>query len=358
MKSIKEKAKAYDEAIKFAKIYHNSGDEDMKTMCETMFPELKESIENEDERIRKWCISHFKECINVIKDNDEYKEYLSNKVIAWLEKQGEHANFRNKIQIGDKVTRNEDGVLVNLSQLNRVAKKQSEQKPIVNDNAKEMFIKALERVEEQNNKGYKLTDCDKNSWWEDFKNYTSCTIEQKPVFEMKTPEKSLGIDSDTYNKIVDECVYGEQNPTWSEEEEKKQNYLIALLQNSTMNNPAFRSVNEGLEEWLKSLKERVQPQPKQEWSEGDEKHIHSIISTIECDREKYKQSKVITDSYTSDLEWFKSLINRCKLNDDFPHWKKSILPDGNVTGFNSDFFSYKGYYINYKELFDKLPKDD
>ena len=48
-------------------------------------------------------------------------------------------------------------------------------------NAKRMFIKALERVEEQNAKGYKLTDCDKNSWWEDFKNYTSCTIKQKPI---------------------------------------------------------------------------------------------------------------------------------------------------------------------------------
>ena len=87
-------------------------------------PELKES---EDEKIRKWCISHFKACINVIKDNDEYKEYLSNKVISWLEKQGRHANFRNKIQIGDKVTRNEDGVLVNLSQLNRVAEKNKKQ---------------------------------------------------------------------------------------------------------------------------------------------------------------------------------------------------------------------------------------
>ena len=42
-------------------------------------------------------------------------------------KQGEHANFLNKIQIGDKVTRNEDGVLVNLSQLNRVAKKDEKQ---------------------------------------------------------------------------------------------------------------------------------------------------------------------------------------------------------------------------------------
>lgn len=59
-----------------------------------------------------------------------------------------------------------------------------EQKPAEFDdtNAKRMFIKALERVEEQNNKGYKLTDCDKNSWWEDFKTYTSCTVEQKPAW--------------------------------------------------------------------------------------------------------------------------------------------------------------------------------
>ena len=39
--------------------------------------------------------------------------------------------------------------------------------------------------------------------------------EQKPVIEMKTPEESLGIDSDTYNKIVDECIYGEQKPAES-----------------------------------------------------------------------------------------------------------------------------------------------
>ncbi len=35
---------------------------------------------------------------------------------------------------------------------------------------------------------------------------------QKTYIEMKTPEESLGVDSDTYNKIVDECVYGDQKP--------------------------------------------------------------------------------------------------------------------------------------------------
>lgn len=37
---------------------------------------------------------------------------------------------------------------------------------------------------------------------------------QKPVIEMKSAEESLGIDSETYSKIVDDCIYGdcEQRP--------------------------------------------------------------------------------------------------------------------------------------------------
>lgn len=142
--SIEEKAKAYDEALKEAVIAHKDEDRHLKATLERIFPELKES---EDE---KWIP---KEIIKYLKEKGDFRSCW----IAWLEKQGEHAKFINGIQVGDKVTRNEDGVLVNLSQLNRVANKQCEQKLLyVNDNAKEMFIKALERVEEQNNKCYKL----------------------------------------------------------------------------------------------------------------------------------------------------------------------------------------------------------
>ena len=61
---------------------------------------------------------------------------------AWLEKQGDYANFRDKAQIGDRITKNEAGVLVNLSQLKRVAKpseKQGEQKPVDKDEPKSKF---------------------------------------------------------------------------------------------------------------------------------------------------------------------------------------------------------------------------
>ena len=132
--SIEDKAKAYDEAIERAKAIYYQGSYKPDTaaiIAETLlniFPALKES---EDERIRR----AIKKALQVRCDGSRIisdEPVTLEEAIAWLEKQGEHANFRNKIQIGDKVTRNEDGVLVNLSQLNRVAKKdekQGEQNP-------------------------------------------------------------------------------------------------------------------------------------------------------------------------------------------------------------------------------------
>ena len=122
----KEKAKAYDEAIRKAKKYYDANTNDgYRSIFEDIFSEFAES---EDERIRKRLIFDFR-----VLGKTEWGGLEVKDILAWLEKQGEHANFRNKIQIGDKVTRNEDGVLVNLSQLNRVAKKdekQSEQKTV------------------------------------------------------------------------------------------------------------------------------------------------------------------------------------------------------------------------------------
>lgn len=130
--STEEKARRYDEAIERARTEYKKH-EAFKGFCEMLvniFPELKMS---EDEKIRKQIISFLKEF-----EYDHYRCLDFSSWIDWLEKQGEQ-----KLKL------------------------------YANDNAKEMFIRALERVEEQNSKGYKLTDCDKNSWWEDFKTYTS-----------------------------------------------------------------------------------------------------------------------------------------------------------------------------------------
>ena len=108
--TIEQKAQRYDESVelaaKFKKEYLSYKELNVhKGVIEafnSIFPELKEL---EDEKIRK-----------------AIRTLILSDMFAWLEKQGEHAKFRDSIQVGDKVTRNQDGVLVNLSQLNRVAK--------------------------------------------------------------------------------------------------------------------------------------------------------------------------------------------------------------------------------------------
>ena len=114
------------EAMKILKDFHDkSALFSVRTALDTIIPELKES---EDERIRKELIFYFQEEIpqcSIQEHADKMKEF-----IAWLEKQDRHANFLNNIQIGDKVTRNEDGMLVNLSQLKRVAKPAEKQSKI------------------------------------------------------------------------------------------------------------------------------------------------------------------------------------------------------------------------------------
>lgn len=82
----KEKAKRYDEAIERARALNNGEDVDVEagtTICEYIFPELKES---EDERIRKAIIEFFE----LQDDNTTYSFIPKKDIIAWLEKQGKH----------------------------------------------------------------------------------------------------------------------------------------------------------------------------------------------------------------------------------------------------------------------------
>lgn len=118
-----EKAKAYDEAIKKATALYKTSEpmSGCNVIIETLFPELKES---EDEKIRKALISVLTSDFE--KDATIYGITVE-EIIAWLEKQGDYANFRDKAQVGDRITKNEDGVLVNISQLERVAKPSEKQ---------------------------------------------------------------------------------------------------------------------------------------------------------------------------------------------------------------------------------------
>ena len=79
----KEKAKAYDEALERARTINNEKDVDVEsgtTICEYIFPELKES---EDEKIRKEIISILRNAYCTSNRN------RFNELVAWFEKQGD-----------------------------------------------------------------------------------------------------------------------------------------------------------------------------------------------------------------------------------------------------------------------------
>lgn len=100
-----EKARAYDEALKKAKQFH---DKDLFAECngnlvEYIFPELAES---EDEKVRKALIRFHKSTIDIdgIKGDD---------ILAWLEKQGEQKvtnKVESRFKVGDWIVQENIGV--------------------------------------------------------------------------------------------------------------------------------------------------------------------------------------------------------------------------------------------------------
>ena len=255
--SIEEKAKRYDKAIEKLHNLHDDYDTvstliDIKEELENIFPELKES---EDKRMKSYIISVLN---SLLFTEGSQADRERNDAIAWLEKQEEHANFRNKIRIGDKVTRNEDGVLVNLSQLNRVAKKdeEQEQKPVrqqcadfYNKNS-ELQMPRLTAFE--NELANILFD----------REYDGSTETEDDIQRGKLEYELAAI---RLAPKLQSLIIKEQKPVeWSEEDEAAINDIIAKLARIKA-----RAVDGGSErerctmeiEWLKSLRPQKQWKP-------------------------------------------------------------------------------------------------
>ena len=84
-------------------------------------------------------------------------------------------------------------------------------------------------------------------------------------------------NSDNFERV-------EQNPTWSEEDEKILNSIICSINASDAIDGTISVSLEKHEKkinWLKSLKDRVLPQPKQEWSKEDKTQLNRAIYMME-----------------------------------------------------------------------------
>lgn len=222
-------------------------------------------MESDDEKIRKAIIEVLKdvyECADI--PSISQKQTLDS-YIAYLEKQGEQKKFINGIQVGDKVTRNEDGVLVNLSQLNRVAKP-----------AKEYNITG---IGSKNAKG-KLGEMIRNL------NPLGETIQRHNIWS-----KKLIVD-------VFEMVG------------------LAKIAREQGNDALTESLQSAM---IELAKYSVVIQPKQEWSEEDKEMIRNIIDTIniainDCDVDDIGTKARF--SLEKERAWLKSLRPQ-------NHWKPS-----------------------------------
>lgn len=214
-----------------------------KNMLLNLFPELAES---EDEKIRKKIIAFIK------KRNRSGCDYDYDKWITWLEKQV------SPDMVADAYLRG------------------------CNDTEKKRLGKRGEQ---------KLAEWHR----EDEQNLNAC----------------LGYIPDEFLRrwLMDAIHTKYDKPTeWSEEDEINYNYaLAACIYYGEAKGYADTETHQKANNWLKSLKERVQPQAKQEWSEEDEGFLDSALWHIQNSITNGKIKAFVECPLST---WLKSLKNR------------------------------------------------
>ena len=310
--SIEEKAKAYDsnykgytelvnrlENVKDAIKKQNYGiamDILYKPYPEYQIITSTKFKESEDERIRK-AIIHY------LKDYSDGKGLLHtngvtrNDAIAWLEKQG---NLMKALQISNARI----GELIEKNYyLKEQLEKQGENNMGISEATKqeleENLNKALEKETPESCNDFLEKQGEQNL----ANSAKTCKDEQNPIVEMKTPEESLGIDSETYNKIVDECIYGEQKPADKIESRQEELTEFEKAVKQVMEETIECGDIHNLKADADMLLRLVQ---KPAWSEEEEKMIQDIINDIAIAQEQvYCKSRC-----EDEIDWLNSLKER------------------------------------------------
>jgi len=129
-----------------------------------------------------------------------------------------------------------------------------------------------------------------NDWfktWEEYENYVHTHNNIFKLFNEDGSHFEVPVGAwivktpDGYN-IASKSTFIQKH-TWSEEDDYAIEKLFCLLDTEQDNYPQlscdFQEI-EGIKDWLKSLKNRVIPQPMQEWSEEDNEKLNSIIEVL------------------------------------------------------------------------------
>lgn len=152
--------------------------------------------------------------------------------------------------------------------------------------------------------------------------------EQKSTIEMKSAEESLGIDSDTYNEIVDECIYGKQKPTDKVEPKFKVGDKIqyskgcgTIMTIEKIENGEYIFANNMGHTTIESGNKWYLVEQKPAWSEEDDRMLRDVISYAEHE---------ISFKNTPQLNWLKSLRPRFtwKPSDEQIEALKGVVQEG------------------------------
>lgn len=259
---IYEKAKAYNDAIRKA-------DDIRKGNCETpfvysqgLFEYLFPLEESEDERIRKELLGFLRNIPN--------SNYTCEEMALWLEKQGQ----------------------VKESEIPQPIKETSKE----NDNS---LTKKVWSEEDIRN----IQDIDSILFYDK-------DLPEETCIRLRNWLKSLKPNKDMVEALRTEYEKGradtlsEMKSSWSEEDEKTLNEIFSVaarasLRKSTLFGKSYDYIK--WQNWLKSLRDRVQPQQK--WSEYDERMIDNIIFELE-----ENQENISGVGYK--IDWLKQLKQR------------------------------------------------
>ena len=289
--SIEEKAKAYDKAIKIAM---NNPNCFVKDVIEDIFPELKES---EEEWIRQRIIQAIR-----LRADDMNEEWSDE--IAWLEKQGEQKSI-DKVEpifnVGDKIQYLKGcGTIMTIEKI---------------ENGEYVFSNNMGRITIENgNKWYLVNHVEQNTAWSegdekmlDFAIRAIGLCKQYAINHQINGYSKLSDvlnryeELQTWLKSLKDRVQPQQE--WSEEDIKMFVNIKACLRNAAKD--YSREVD-----WLMSIK----PQPKQEWSEEDENYRDALIGLIKEIKDQKLKRLEDWDGY---INWLKSIRpqNRWKPSD-------------------------------------------
>lgn len=135
-------------------------------------------------------------------------------------------------------------------------------------------------------------------------------------------DDSYKTDDGRFILFTNEKFYTLSNPAWSEEDEIIWGMFIEMADSEPDEN-FYGATKERCSLWLKSLKERVQPQLKQEWSEEDNRNLSIAINYV------------FQHGYLSIVDWLRNLKDRYtwKPSDEQLKSLKEVIDVGHFTSY-------------------------